>query len=510
MESKFIEGLNSTYHESVFKDLIPVVLVDRQSKLIIDANAQALAELKITLPYAIEPDLLDKIENFNKKDSLTCVVNEVSYEVSLHPAETIGSNTTYFRFLNVEKFKTIKDLETPYFTHNINAMLLIDSEGKLVAKNHKIDSDKYSNQQLEINKNLFDLIEGREHKSFDTVFSIIKESELMSLINVDFTKGDKKNSFDIIVNPFFVGNTFIGAQLSFTYNQLIMDYDSDTNNIFQLLVKNLNDGVLILNRAGEVLYLNDYYINITGNNRRDLIGRKIELIDPLYNDSNQLYLFKEKLENFGTFQGESWIKSSDGEVKPVWLNIFTIYNNKNEIYRRVVLLKDLGEVTNNNNKFLSLIHRDPLTSLYNKFIFIERVSARLLLKPDEHHWVILIDLDNFKPVNDQYGHTIGDKVLALFARRVKMVFLNHLTARYGGDEFLVYFGPNNSEKKINDLVKHLAIAMQKPIIVKGTEFYIKYSLGIARYPDNGKTVYKLLEYADDKMYVEKAEGRNNR
>lgn len=508
MSKNLFDNFNSTYHQFVFKDLLPVVLINNKSKLIVDANTKALATFNISLPYQVPDELMKALLTLDKHKHKRIELNGKFYFIRLHPIENIGADYTYLRIIRDDNtFNSILSLDDSFYQNNIIPMVLLDSFGKIVSYNKRFTEIDDSDTSNILNTNLFDYISCKEHDSFDAIAYVLENSELLTISEASFANSKSDKSYDLILNPFFINGILIGTQVSFIYNRISMDDEKNIATIFQLLVRNLNDGVMILTSDFKAVYINEKYTQITGYSTKDRIGKKIKVIDPNYNDSNQTYMFEERIKHFGTFQGESWLKRRDGNVTPVWVNVFSIYNSRDEVYRRVIIFKDLGDVDSTNSRFLSLIQKDPLTALYNRYIYIERVTNRLTVSPNEKQWVLLIDVNNFKPINDDYGHHVGDKVLALFARRLKQVFLGHLTARYGGDEFLVYFGANNDEKKVQNLIQNLYNDLKEPFIVDNNTVNLKISIGVARYPENGKTVYELLQYADNQMYLDKEKGK---
>jgi diguanylate cyclase (GGDEF)-like protein len=144
---------------------------------------------------------------------------------------------------------------------------------------------------------------------------------------------------------------------------------------------------------------------------------------------------------------------------------------------------------------------DSLTGLYNRnalFSFLEREVAKVE-RGKNRLLIIFLDLDNFKRVNDIYGHKKGDEVLRHVAQMLKEHFRKYdILARFGGDEFIlgIILPPSSNQKEIEKILKRVENDIEKEF----QEFGLSISYGIAVSPDEGKDVQKLIQLADKRMY----------
>lgn len=141
---------------------------------------------------------------------------------------------------------------------------------------------------------------------------------------------------------------------------------------------------------------------------------------------------------------------------------------------------------------------DFLTKLYNRAYFIRSIDK--LVKAKKRFSVFNIDLNNFKSINDIYGHDLGDVVLTEIGKRFKAIDNNKaIFARFGGDEFAVLFKDVKSDK-INELGNQINGALEPLLVVSESEFHITASIGVARYPIDSTEPKDLLKLADIAMY----------
>ncbi|MDD7910305.1 bifunctional diguanylate cyclase/phosphodiesterase [Pseudovibrio exalbescens] len=157
-----------------------------------------------------------------------------------------------------------------------------------------------------------------------------------------------------------------------------------------------------------------------------------------------------------------------------------------------------------------LAHNDPLTHLPNRAVFNEELT-KALRKSNvtlAEVYVIAVDVDKFKEINDTHGHAAGDLFLQVIADRLRLVFDDHLVARISGDEFAVLLEEVPSQKQVEVLTERLVSAVKAPCHVDGKNLEISLSMGIAKSSDAAWRSSRLLHCADLALYRTKTGGRN--
>ncbi|GGP38385.1 putative bifunctional diguanylate cyclase/phosphodiesterase [Shewanella saliphila] len=155
---------------------------------------------------------------------------------------------------------------------------------------------------------------------------------------------------------------------------------------------------------------------------------------------------------------------------------------------------------------------DNLTKLPNRHLLHEHLSIAIdNAERDKKQLVIaMLDLDNFKDVNDSLGHTAGDSVLIECASRIKnSIRKNDIVARLGGDEFIIAFVGTTSAEDIDKIGQKLLTTLAQPYVIEHKNFYCTASIGLACYPNDGLTIDALMTNADQAMYRAKTRGRNS-
>jgi len=152
-------------------------------------------------------------------------------------------------------------------------------------------------------------------------------------------------------------------------------------------------------------------------------------------------------------------------------------------------------------------HHDALTELPNRTFFIEKLTQALRLN-QTNFYVLFLDLDRFKEVNDTYGHDVGDTLLKMVTQRLQQSVREQDTiARLGGDEFTILI-EDVTHDEMEAIAQTILLSMEETFVINGVKLYTTFSIGISHYPDDATTVEDLLKDADIAMYQAKSDGKN--
>lgn len=157
-------------------------------------------------------------------------------------------------------------------------------------------------------------------------------------------------------------------------------------------------------------------------------------------------------------------------------------------------------------------HHDYLTGLPNRVWFQKKVKEITAKSNIAHNStaILFIDLDNFKNINDSFGHDIGDKVINITASRIKgCIRGDDFLARFGGDEFVILIDKFEGKDDIESAASHIISCISAPIEIERKSMFVSCSIGISLYPDDTVSHQDFIKYADTAMYKAKERGRNN-
>jgi diguanylate cyclase (GGDEF)-like protein/PAS domain S-box-containing protein len=216
------------------------------------------------------------------------------------------------------------------------------------------------------------------------------------------------------------------------------------------------------------------------------------------------------------WQGEVHYLRKNGEQRVSWTGISATRSRSGKVQNLIIIISDITERKVIERRIHNLAYFDPLTGLPNRTQMYERLDQMVVSagKTNTCIAVLFLDLDRFKPINDSMGHPAGDLVLKEVANRLHNCLKQQdLVSRMGGDEFTIALSnQQNSDSAANIAVKvgeRILHSLQQPFFIEQKELFLTASLGIAIFPDDGKTVTELLKNSDMAMYHAKDDGRNN-
>lgn len=171
-----------------------------------------------------------------------------------------------------------------------------------------------------------------------------------------------------------------------------------------------------------------------------------------------------------------------------------------------LVIRDVSDRKKYESQLEYLAFHDPLTGLKNRRLFYHLVSDKLkkAKRQNEKMAILYIDLDDFKEINDCYGHEAGDLLLQSFAKRLQVsVREKDIVSRVGGDEFIVLLQGITDENQVEKITKRIHHAFQKPYRIKGKNIQITSSIGVSVFPEDGTKGRTLIYHADQALYEAK-------
>lgn len=271
------------------------------------------------------------------------------------------------------------------------------------------------------------------------------------------------------------------------------------------------DGILLVDRAGGIVMANAAMQTISGYSADELCGQSVSIfLPPDLREAHARHLA-------GYFHGPSrrpmgmgrdlWIMRKDGSSLPVDI---ALGHTDERGGTAVAFVRDISEVRRLEARMHYQATHDTLTGLINRWQFGQRLEQAIAesARSGQSFALLLLDLDDFKAVNDGYGHAAGDQVLLEVARRLKSVLrAGDALARLGGDEFTVLLPQIAHAQDAEQAAAKLLDALCRPYQMHGFELDLGASLGIALYPGDAQDAATLMRYADMAMYHAKESGR---
>ncbi|MDK2125905.1 bifunctional diguanylate cyclase/phosphodiesterase [Parachitinimonas caeni] len=243
-----------------------------------------------------------------------------------------------------------------------------------------------------------------------------------------------------------------------------------------------------------------------GTQKESLIGKRLLELLPEAAQDGLLYDLIRVVETGQTNEKE-W-RNQHPAIRAEWL------------YREVVpvkggivaIVRDISERKKLEIQVQYQATHDTLTGLANRHLLNDRLQTAIAAAARQRHavWVVFVDLDRFKLINDTLGHKAGDHVLTVIADRLTATVRESDTvSRLGGDEFMLILPGAHERALFTSLLQRIMGVISQPVEVDEKEFFLGCSLGVAIYPQDGDNAAELIERADIAMYQAKESGRNN-
>lgn len=277
------------------------------------------------------------------------------------------------------------------------------------------------------------------------------------------------------------------------------------------VIDNTLDAIAVTEANGTFVKVNQAFEKLFGYSSSELIGHKKEILRSGRHPPEFYVELWKKARETGGWQGEVWMRHKNESLIPIWVSVSAIRNWQGQIDRHIFTMYDISEQKISQERINFLAHYDPLTGLPNRTLLMDRFEHALLQASRNKSYLSLLylDVDNFKQVNDTYGHPVGDDLLRGVAERLrKATRVSDTIGRLSGDEFLVLISDSKNAMDVQDVAKNILSVMATPFHLDLGEVYVSVSIGIATYPADGEAKDVLLKNADLAMYKSKDLGRN--
>lgn len=288
--------------------------------------------------------------------------------------------------------------------------------------------------------------------------------------------------------------------------------NEDNLNLYANVFKYSKEGILITNKEGYIIDVNDAFTSITGYSKEDALGNKPSILKSNYHNKKFYKYMWDDIKTLGYWSGEITNKRKNGNYFNELLTISVIKDKKGKDKYYVALFNDISLIKENEKTLEKLAHYDTLTSLPNRVLLDDRIHQCIYnsRRTNTTFALAFLDLDGFKEVNDTYGHEVGDQLLI----HVSSILLNTLretdtVSRHGGDEFVLILTNIVQNKDVEDFFNKILLNIANPFKINNNIIKVSASIGIITYDDTKKyTPDMLLKKADDAMYHAKKMGKN--
>jgi len=302
------------------------------------------------------------------------------------------------------------------------------------------------------------------------------------------------------------------GELADQFAQVISNHNRRTAtsalHLFQRAVEQSANAFLLVNCDGVVEYVNPSFTAITQYSTEEVHGQRLSELPALENLSELLFDAPSALAKSNSWQGE--FKSRRKNLEPYWgqLSISKVYGDNRELTHYIGIYEDITQTKLAQQRIERLAYTDNLTNLGNRPAFIRNLDERFARDTDTPISLLLVDIDNFKRINDSLGHQTGDKLLISLARRLRNSLIpSGSLARFASNEFAVLL--DNSDLSVGQQVANQLLAtLDKPMFVDNQLISVTGSVGLACAPLHGRDPQTLMRNAGLALHKAKANGKH--
>lgn len=284
-----------------------------------------------------------------------------------------------------------------------------------------------------------------------------------------------------------------------------------------------HESMVITDANGVILRVNRAFTECTGYSVDECVGNTPRMFKSGRHDAAFYRDMWQRLLADGTWQGEVWDRRKNGEIYPKWMVISAVTGENGETTHFIATHLDISERKKSEQRIESLAYYDQLTGLLNRTLLADRIRQAVICSARNRSYgaLLLLDLDNFKALNDTQGHDIGDQFLIEVSRRLReCVRASDSVARLGGDEFVILLeglgdvppAPKQvvqvALKILSAVTKPFNIQLQSGGVTQNHSYHGAVSIGITVFLGDAIGEDELLKQADLAMYQAKSTGRN--
>ncbi|HCE09255.1 MAG TPA: PAS domain S-box protein, partial [Oxalobacteraceae bacterium] len=258
-------------------------------------------------------------------------------------------------------------------------------------------------------------------------------------------------------------------------------------------------------------YVNPAFERITGYGAVEVVGRSLESLQGSSQDQQNIGEIRAALRD--KREGHALLRNYRKDGTGYWNDLFIapVQDENGVISHFVVAQYDITAVMRYEAELEFQAQHDSLTGLANRNLLRERLTQAIAGadRSGTPIWIVFVDVDRFKFVNDTLGHEAGDTLLKVLAGRLQSAAREADTvARVGGDEFVLVLREHTEDGPGLAVLQHIMDAVAQPLMIEEHEFFLTCSIGVATYPTDGSTAENLIKHADIAMYRAKEMGRN--
>lgn len=270
------------------------------------------------------------------------------------------------------------------------------------------------------------------------------------------------------------------------------------------VINNVNKAIVITDKNLKITYVNPAFETITGYSQKEAIGKNPKLLSSKLHSAEFYKDMWRDIKNNHSWSGEIINKKKDGSVYPEWLNINVIRDKNNAVINYAGFFSDISKSKKIEEELDFKTHYDTLTRLPNMEHFIHVIKKTIDESASKKFAIAIIDIDNFREINDSYGYVFGNHFLQQVSQRLSLSTHNQDTlSRFSGDQFPLLINNIESPIQASKTIDEIQQKLKQPFLIDGQEVNITSRAGVSIYPDDGNIAEQLVSYANQSLVYAK-------
>ncbi|MRG85714.1 sensor domain-containing protein [Salinibacillus xinjiangensis] len=509
VNQKAIELLHypTNYSGKKVEDLMP----SSSAKTIVEKYQEAI-ETKDSLIYESRlafPEDTDK--KFWVESKVTPIFDD---EGNCEHIIAVTSDITERKQREKELRRTKEELEQ-LFHHVADAVFSFDENGDYLTVNPSfINMFGWTMEELQSDPNA-SILTPKEQEEFESILRRLKQGEVIEAHQSEHKTKQRKtirvlSSYAPIMEDGEMKGG-IAVYKDVANIEKLRDQLTEAENRYRLIVENSNDLIRIIDKNGKIEYASPSHKQILDIEPSFFLGKSFLSFVHLEDMAAVENFFTQIMESKEAREIDYRRLNKNGEFIWVHAKAGPVVNAKGEVEQVVIVSRDITERKEKEQELATMALFDELTGLPNRTFFEQQVEIAMNLSNRKGNitGLFILDCDDFKSLNDMYGHDVGDEVLKEFAERIRGCVRNTDTvSRMGGDEFQIVLPELEEKGDARSIAQRILNKMDEPMTIGDRKLSITTSIGISYYSSTDKTRDALMKEADQALYESKKKGKN--
>ncbi len=445
---------------------------------------------------------------------LTPVMNDgrVTHVVGISRDLTKQKQMEDQMFISQRRLELSRERYKSLFKENTDPIAYMNNAGRIVKKNDAFTKLIGTIHHADQPKDIFDVFYNQSKKFKTSFYNTVEGQPHAIEIQLD-TKDEVGMELQVKFIPMHLDGVVQGVYAvvkdltteSFARSALL-----ESEQRFRLIAEHTSDLIQVLNEKHDMVYLSPSHEKLLGYETNQLLNQPIASLLSAKSKDEIRQIFTTMLREHQSIKKEGKIIDAFGDDHWFELQFEPIFDDETHV-QTIVVARNINERKKYERELKQMAYQDPLTGLANRRMFQIRLEQVVSLY-ERHHVpfaVLMLDLDDFKGINDQYGHEVGDQVIVEVGQRLTMALREMDTvARLGGDEFIVLLPEVEDGENLSHIVDRLESRFREPHIVDDKELYVGISVGVVMPGQTDCDLNNILSHADEALYQAKRDGKN--